>query len=63
MLAAEETHWLDLAGQTAWEWAEGGGGGKSADGVDGGCVCVGGEEMVVYVLEGEGREEEGAAGS
>lgn len=39
------------------------GGGRSADGGDGGCVCVDEEEMVVCVLAGEGREEGVAAGN
>lgn len=50
-------------GQTAWVWVEAVGGGRSADGGGGGRVCVGGEEKVVCVLAGEGREEGEAAES
>lgn len=37
--------------------------GMSADGEDGGCVCVDEEEKVVCVLAGEGMEEGVAAGN
>lgn len=39
------------------------GGGRSADGAGGGCVCVGGEETAARVSAGEGREEGEAAES
>lgn len=37
------------------------GGGKNADGGGGGCVCVGGVEMVECEMAGEEREEGEAA--
>lgn len=62
-LVAEETHWSGLEGQTALVWVGEVGEGMSADGEDGGCVCVDEEEKVVCVLAGEGTEEEVAAGN
>lgn len=61
--AAEETHWSDLVGQTALVWVGAVGGGRSADGGGDGYICAGGEERVVCVLAGEGKEEGEVAGS
>lgn len=50
-------------GRTAWVWVGAVGGGRSADGGGGGCVCVGGVGKVECDLAVEGREEGEAAGS
>lgn len=50
-------------GQTAWVWVGAVGGGRSADGGDGGCGCVGEVEKVECELAVEGREEGEAPGS
>lgn len=62
-LVAEETHPSGLEGQKALVWVGEEGAGTSADGGDGGCVCVDEEEKVVCVLAGEGREEGVAVGN
>lgn len=60
---AGETRWLGSVGRTTWVWVGAVGGGRSADGGGGECVCVGEVEKVECGLVAEGREEGVAAGS